>query len=65
MTDAYGEEVLEQQLKEAETKYKKLEEHIVNNDLEDELQPLLDKHLIHVREEIVELKTLLGKFYAC
>lgn len=60
MNDEY-----EKQLKEAEAKYKKLELHIIYDDLEEDLQPLLDQHLIHVREEIVELKTILGKFYAC
>ncbi len=65
MNDDYGEEVFEKQLKEAEDKYKKLEKHIIEDDLDDETIPLLDQHLTHVREEIVELKTILGKFYAC
>ncbi len=52
------------QLKEAEEKYKILESHIIADDLDWNEKLLLDKHITHVREEIVELKQVLGIYNA-
>jgi hypothetical protein len=64
LKNSYEDDIFRVQLKSAEEKYKTLQRHVIDNDLEEDEIPLLDAHLTKLREEIVELKEILGIFNA-